>query len=390
MVAVIGAEPEGAAMTDDDEDDAEWQRGFDETCDKARRERDREIYEAEIERLAHLTTIDYEIERKAAAERLGKMRPATLDKLVKARRPKQAAKKSAVPEIDPDELQRTAADIIKHADILSLFAEEFSRVIAGEVANGKLLYLIATSRLFSKTMHAAIKGTSAGGKSEVRKRLLGFFPPEDVVTFTSLSEKALIYYDGDFVHKILSMGEAVATEEQKFQDYLLRELMSEDCIRYPVPQKVGDEIRTVIIEKHGPVTFIVTTTKNTLHPENESRLLSLEIDDTREQTEKVLNKVALVEGLHSAESIDNKSWQDFQRWLATGECRVVVPFALAMAELIKPEAVRLRRDFGQVLRAIKAHALKILFPPPGNDAPAPHGGNSRDFSKRSVGHGAVQ
>src|SRR5262249_35155291 len=120
---------------------------------------------------------------------------------------------------------------------------------------------------------------------------------------------------------------------------------------------VGDEIRTIIIEKHGPVTFIVTTTKNTLHPENESRLLSLEIDDTRDQTKKVLNKVALVEGLHGAESVDNKSWQDFQRWLAVGECRVVVPFALAIAELIEPEAVRLRRDFGQVLRAIKAHAL---------------------------------
>jgi hypothetical protein len=53
-----------------DDDDVEWQRGFDETCDKAWRERSREIIEAEIERLALLTTIDYEIERKAAAERL--------------------------------------------------------------------------------------------------------------------------------------------------------------------------------------------------------------------------------------------------------------------------------------------------------------------------------
>ena len=57
-----------------------------------------------------------------------------------------------------------------------------------------------------------------------------------------------------------------------------------------------------MIEKEGPVTFLVTTTKSKLDPENETRLLSLEIDDTREQTEKVLNKVALVEGLHSAGS----------------------------------------------------------------------------------------
>ena len=35
----------------------------------------------------------------------------------------------------------------------------------------------------------------------------------------------------------------------------------------------------------------------------------------------------------------------------------MVPFADAMAEMIPPASVRLRRDTGQVIRAIKAHAL---------------------------------
>jgi len=340
-----------------DDDDAGSERGFDETCDKASRERSREIIEAEIERLALLTPIDYQIERKAAAGRL-EIAVTALDKLVSAQRPKTAVKKSAAPEIDPDELQRAAGHIIRHPDILSLFATEFSKVIAGEAANGKLLYLVATSRLFDKTMNAAIKGTSAGGKSEIRKCVLEFFPPESVVSFTSLSEKALIYYDGDFAHKILSMGEAAATDEQKFQDYLLRELMTERRIKYPTVQKVGGELLAVTIEKEGPVTFLVTTTKSKLHPENETRMLSLEIDDSEKQTRSVLGKVAQVEGLNlSAAQVDYKHWQDFQRWLELGERRVVVPFAAEMASLIPPAAVRLRRDFGQVLRAIKAHAL---------------------------------
>jgi hypothetical protein len=328
---------------------------FNETCDKARRERSREIIEAELGRLALLTTTDYEPEREPAAERL-KLRLSILDKLIKARRPKKTAKPMA-PEIDPDELQRTAENIIKHPDILSLFAQEFSKVIAGAVVNGKLLYLVATSRLFDKPMSAAVKGTSAGGKSEIRKRVLEFFPPEDVVSFTSLSDKALIYYEDDFVHKILSMGEAAATEEQSFQDYLLRELITEGRLRYPVPQKVGNEIKTKMIEKEGPVSFLVTTTKNALYAENETRLLSLEIDDSESQTRKVLDKVAQVDGLHDTVPVDYKPWQDFQRWLAAGECRAVVPFAAAMVELIPPVAVRLRRDVGQVIRAIKAHAL---------------------------------
>jgi hypothetical protein len=160
-------------------------------------------------------------DEKEIADRLQKHMDAA-DKAKAAA--KQARRKSAKavkreprqePQFDPGELRRSASHIIENSDILDMFGKEFSKVIAGEAANGKLLYLVATSRLLDKTMNAAIKGTSAGGKSEIRKRVLEFLPPESVVSFTSLSEKALIYYDGDFVHKILSMGEAtlVARDE---------------------------------------------------------------------------------------------------------------------------------------------------------------------------------
>lgn len=309
---------------------------------------------AEIAKLAALPKGLYAQRRKPEAKRLG-MPVAELDLLVKAERAKKAKKPTT--QFDPDELECSASYIIKHPDILTLFAQDFSKIVAGEEANGKLLYLVATSRLFDKPMSAALKGTSAVGKSEVRKRILGFIPPESIVSFTSLSEKALIYYEGDFAHKILSMGEAAATDEQKFQDYLIRELLSEGRIRHSTAQKVGNEIQQITIEKNGPVAFLVTTTRNKLNPENETRMLSLEIDDSPDQTKKVLNKVAQVDGLHAVTSIDYRPWLDFQRWLELGERRVVVPFAAAMAQLIPAEAVRLRRDFGQVIRAIKAHAL---------------------------------
>jgi hypothetical protein len=132
-------------------------------------------------------------------------------------------------ELDMEELEASAAEIIANSDVLSLFALKLSRVIAGEKLNAKLLYLIGTSRLFSRTMHAAIKGTSSGGKSELRTQVLAFFPPESVISFTSMTEKALIYYDGGFEHKILSMGEATATEDQSFQEYILRGRLC--CVR---------------------------------------------------------------------------------------------------------------------------------------------------------------
>ena len=169
----------------------------------------------------------------------------------------------------------------------------------------------------------------------------------------------MLYYEDDFAHKILSMGEAAGADEQGLQDYLLRELISEGRLRYPVVQKIeGVGLTTVTIVKNGPVAFMVTTTRNSLHPENETRLLSLEIDDWEDQTRAVLNKIAQVEGLNQGGvAIDYEPWRDYQRWLEAGELRVVVPFAGELSEMIPAASVRLRRDFGQMLRAIKTHAL---------------------------------
>ena len=145
------------------------------------------------------------------------------------------------------------------------------QIVAGEEKNAKLLYLVATTRLFPHCMSAAIKGPSAAGKSNIRKTVLQYFPPQDMVTFTTLSEKALLYYEDDYAHKILSMGRGRGTEEKTLQDYLLRELISEGILRYPVVKVDGNGIVTESVVKHGPVAFMVTTTKAALHPENETR-----------------------------------------------------------------------------------------------------------------------
>jgi hypothetical protein len=320
--------------------------------------------EERIADLALMTPLAYARERKEAAAAIG-IGAGELDGIVRAQRRSRPPAEEPQP-LDAADLRQKAKRIIANTRVLDLFATDLRRDIAGEEINGKLLYLVATSRLFPKPMHGAIKGTSAGGKSEIRKKILEFFPPEDVISFTSLSEKALLYFEGGFAHKILSMGEAMATEEQAFQDYLLRELMSAGRLDYPTCQKLGDgQILTVMITKEGPVSFLVTTTKAKLHPENETRMLSLEIDDSERQTKAVLRKIA-ASGDGMTEG-DLEEWRDFQRWLGTGDREISIPFADSLAELIPPAAVRLRRDFGQVLTAIDAHTLLHREHRPRND-----------------------
>src|SRR5262249_35711172 len=46
-----------------------------------------------------------------------------------------------------------------------------------------------------------------------------------------------------------------------------------------------------------------------------------------------------------------------QTWLAASMCAVVIPYAPALAEMVLPVAIRLRRDFNTILTLIRAHAL---------------------------------
>src|SRR5262245_26171341 len=88
----------------------------------------------------------------------------------------------------------------------------------------------------------------------------------------------------------------------------------------------------------------------------ETRALSLLIDDSREQTERVMAQLAReAEGYES--DLELEPWHDLQYWVAQGETRVVFPMASRLSEAIPGVHTRLRRDFGQVLNLISAHAL---------------------------------
>jgi len=119
-------------------------------------------------------------------------------------------------------------------------------------------------------------------------------------------------------------------------------------------EKTSEGIKPRLIEREGPTGLIVTTTAVKLHPENETRLLSLTVTDTQEQTRAVM--AALAEEVGEA-APDLATWHALQAWLESAEHRVWIPYARKLAELIPPVAVRLRRDFGALLNLIRAHAL---------------------------------
>jgi Domain of unknown function (DUF3854) len=258
------------------------------------------------------------------------------------------------PATAPPEPPKLASD--QH--ILDRFKDEVRlHGLVGEECNAATLFLVLTSRVLDKQASAGVKGHSSSGKSYLVETVTEFFPPEAVFVMTAMSQHALIYSEEDYRHRTLVMYEVVALREGVEDDltsYLVRSLLSEGRIKYPVTVRDDDGGFTAkTIVKEGPTNLVFTTTKPQVHAENETRILSLNTDDSREQTHRVLLELAN----EADKGNDLGEWRQLQAWLATAEHRVTIPYARTLAELIPPVAVRLRRDFGAVLALIRAHAV---------------------------------
>ena len=318
--------------------------------------------ESEIAKLAGLTHFEYDRMRSEVADRLG-IRVSTLDDKVEALRKRRGkeASKNAAPSIDADKAKAAAGDLVTCPDILERFGAAITEAgLVGETNNAKILYLALTSRLFERPISVAVKGVSSGGKSFTVERALAFIPSVAYLAVTSGSEKSLFFLEESLSHRHLLLYEAAGLGHDKTGAepnpfaYAIRTLLSEGRLKYAISLKAEDgTIKTAIIEKEGPTGLITTTTSAKLHPENETRILSLGVIDTPAQTKAVMYRLAM----GKVDGTDYAPWHALQEWLATGERRVFVPYARTLADAIPPISVRLRRDFAALLSLIHAHAL---------------------------------
>ena len=252
---------------------------------------------------------------------------------------------------------RRCAGLVGDPDILARFAIDIDRAgFAGDTRVPKLLYLVTITRLFEQPVSAAVKGPSSAGKSFLVKKVLEFLPEAAVHAMTSSSDKSLIYLTESLAHRLLVVYEADGMGD--YAQAILRSLLSEGHILYDtVVCEEGSLPTGRRIEVEGPTGFITTTTRTMLHPENETRYLSLTLPDTPEQTREVARRIGeQAAGLFVAVRPDS-AWWALQEFLQAGSTTVVVPFASALVERVDVTAPRMRRDLNALFQLIKAHAL---------------------------------
>jgi len=300
-----------------------------------------------VPRLADLPPLDQGAYARVVARSIG-----VQTKHVRAMLKPQSARDAGGQHVDDATLklgQKFIADLGDH--VLEQVEEEVKRAgLAGETGNAKRLYLALTSRLLSFPVSIVVKGTSSSGKSYIVKTVILLFPGAAYIERTGLSPKALAYSNESFCHRTLVLFEVEGLADDG--EYLLRSLLSEQCIVYETVESTPAGLFPKVIRKEGPTNCIITTTRPFLHPENETRLLSIVANDSPEQTRRVLERMVA-----PRDECDYSAWHAAQHWLAATPAEVVIPFAQALAKKTAPLAPRMRRDFGALLSLVQTNAL---------------------------------
>lgn len=250
-------------------------------------------------------------------------------------------------------------DIVCSKNILKLLHDDLQKLgVVGERKLCNIIFLALISRLFEKPVSVVIKGESSSGKSFIAGKVLSLFPEHAYFDLTSCSEKGLVYSNESFKHRFLVIYEA-AGMKKGYQEYLIRTLLSEGCIKHNITEP--GKMKGKMIKKEGPIGFLTTTTESSLHNENETRYLSLHADTSVKQTRKIMIAEARNHngnGHHYSTKKIISKWQAFQTWIEHGKKAVDVPFSETLAKSIFiNHKLRMRRDISIILSLIKAHAL---------------------------------
>ena len=157
--------------------------------------------------------------------------------------------------------------------------------LVGEEQNALALLIVGTSRILPRPLNVFVKGQSSAGKNFLVTRFLRLMPESAVVEITSASVEAWNYSGKDFQHRIVYLqeqNEAAGTIDP------IRLLISEGKLIRIVPKYRNGKLVTTRQVARGPVAAISTTTKNRLKLDDETRHISIWVDESPKQTRRIV------------------------------------------------------------------------------------------------------
>jgi hypothetical protein len=229
----------------------------------------------------------------------------------------------------------------------------------GDIGPPATAYVIMTSRLLDKPANGAFIAPSAAGKNRAVDAAVDLMPQGSVYLMTAGSERALIYCDEEFEHRVVVVAEADSIPDEGAAASAIRSIAEDNVMRYDVVERDprSNKQTTRHIVKQGPTSLITTSTRS-LAEQLGTRMLEIPISDSEHLTREIMRAHARrVKGGASA-PFQIAPFVSMQRWLElAGERRVVVPFAETLVDLIPAKQMRMRRDSAQLFTCVQAVAM---------------------------------
>jgi hypothetical protein len=232
-----------------------------------------------------------------------------------------------------------------------------ARGFAGDLKPPLIVFIGLVSRFLARPLNLAVVAPSSAGKNRAVDAALELVPEDAYFMEKAGSARALIYSETSFKNKIVVVAEADSIPEDGPAASAVRSLVTDSAMTYDVVEKdATGKFTTRRIERQGPTGLITTSTK-ALPEQMNTRMLTLSVSDTPDQTRAVLlAHAAAVNG--DTANFDLSGFLALQDWLESGGVHsVYIPYARRLAELAPVKFVRMRRDFRQLLTVISAVAL---------------------------------
>lgn len=264
-------------------------------------------------------------------------------------------------EAEKEELNKQALEILQSPDLLPRYLDITARIgLVGEEGNALAVFMTGVSRLLPKPLHLIIKGQSSAGKNYLANCSLRTFPPDSIIELTSSSATAWNYAEDDFVHRVVYLQER---NESSGAVHPLRLLISEGKLIRIVTEWVDGRRVQKRHETKGPIASISTTTKDQLQIDEETRNVSIWVDESKSQTRRI--------ALAYAKNIDPPSDREIEIWRTAHrilETRVGVKIQLPdwfekIGAAVYDGDIRVRRYFPAFTTICRTMAMLRSFQP---------------------------
>jgi len=268
-----------------------------------------------------------------------------------------------------EDVQKELEKILQTENHLEALNPYLDNLVVGEEYNKAAIFVLLLSSKYADPKMKQIiliKGTEGSGKTTLMRELTSPFKVKEVGRF---SAHALDYtnFEG---FEVLMLKELGNMDLEK-QGISTLKFLSSDDRGYTVEVTTRDEETgrfTTVQYRIPPITLISSTTRLILDSQFERRAWIFNVNETSEQTRKVMEFKALMQKQEAEKTLGIRKYTDYELSKAVlrayveqlEPAKIIIPFPFTVSKILDHRVLRVRGDLSKIYVFIKLYALLNL------------------------------